>query len=329
MPAVVLITKRLDMTKLQEFKAIFSLKKKRLNPKEIIKDYGLILIGAFIMSIGYVVFVSPLKLAPGGVYGIAIILHHLFGFPIGFTGIALDIPLLLIGTLWLGPKFGLKTIVGIVSLSGFITFWENLYGYQPLIPDNLNPALPDPAANFIIALFGGVLIGVGLGLVFKTRATSGGTDIIATIISKYAKHISIGTILIMVDSVVVLIALFAFKDWTIPLYSWLVIYITGVVADKMIAGFSSAKVVLIISDYYPEIRLQIMDKLGRGGTFLKGEGMYNHSEKKVIYTTVSRKQLPQLIYIVHEIDPKAFISVLESSSTLGEGFDSLKEKALS
>ena len=308
------------MTRLQEFKKIFTLKDKNINPKEVLKDCGLIVLGTFIVAASLVIFISPLKLAPGGVYGIAIILHHLFEFPIGFSGIALDIPLLLIGILWLGPKFGLKTVTGIVSLSLWITLLENIYGYEPLIHDS--------SADFLMALCGGVFAGVGLGIVFKTRATSGGTDIIATIIAKYFRHVPLGTILIMVDSLIVLLALAIFQDWKVPLYSWLVIYVTGIVADKVVAGFSSAKVVLIISDRYDEIRSRIMNDLGRGGTFLKGEGMYHHSEKKIIYTTVSRKQLPQLLYFVHEIDPKAFISVLDSSSTLGEGFQSLKEKAL-
>ena len=311
----------LYMTSIQEFKDAFSLKGKKINVKELAKDYALILLGTFMMAVGLVIFISPLKLAPGGVYGIAIILHHLFNFPIGLTGIALDIPLLIIGILWLGPKFGLKTVVGIVSLSGFITLMEYLYGYAPLVDD--------PSAYFIVSLCGGVIIGVGLGLIFKTRATSGGTDIIATIISKYFRHLPLGTILIVVDSVIVLFALFIFKDWTIPLYSWTVIYVVGIVVDKVIAGFSSAKAVLIVSDYYAEIRNKIMQDLERGGTYLNGEGMYNHSEKKIIYVTVSRKQLPQLIYFVNEIDPKAFVSVLDAHTTLGEGFQSLREKALS
>ena len=292
-----------------------------------IKDYALILLGPLILAVGYVVFISPLKLAPGGVYGIAIILHHLFDFPIGLSGLSLDIPLLAIGTLWLGPKFGAKTVAGVLGLSGFITLVEALYGYQPLI---CMPGtdIPDPSANFIIALCGAVFIGIGLGLIFKTRATSGGTDIIAMIIGKYIKHIPIGTLLIAVDSIVVLLSLIAFDDWTIPLYSWLVIYITGQVVDKVIAGFSSGKAVLIISDNADEIKERILKDLNRGGTFLKGEGMYNHTEKKIIYTTIPRKQLPQLIFFVHEIDPNAFMSVLEASEILGEGFTSLREKAI-
>lgn len=301
---------------------------KNINWKEFFQTYALIVVGTFIMSIGYVIFVSPLKLAPGGVYGIAIILHHLFNFPIGLSGICLDIPLLIIGTLWLGPKFGAKTVVGVITLPTFISLWEKIYGYEPLISLPGQPMVPDPAANFIMALCGGVIIGVGLGLIFKTRATSGGTDIIAMILGKYLKHIPLGTLLIIVDSVVVLGALAAFKDWTIPLYSWLIIYVTGVVMDKVIAGFHSNKAVLIISDHYDEIRQHIFDELDRGGTFLNGEGMYNHNEKKIIFTSISRKQLPILIHFVHEIDPKAFLSILDVSETLGDGFSSLKEKAL-
>ena len=301
---------------------------KNVDWKEFLKTYSLIVLGTFIMSIGYVIFVSPLKLAPGGVYGIAIILHHVFNFPIGLSGICLDIPLLIIGTLWLGPKFGAKTIVGVITLPAFISLWEKIYGYAPLIALPGDPMTPDPAANFIVALCGGVIIGVGLGLIFKTRATSGGSDIIAMIIGKYLKHIPLGTLLIIVDSTIVLAALAAFKDWTIPLYSWLIIYVTGIVMDKVIAGFHSNKVVLIVSDHYEEIRQHIFDELDRGGTYIHGEGMYNNDEKKIIFTSISRKQLPILVHFVHAIDPKAFVSILDASETLGDGFTSLREKAL-
>ena len=291
----------------------------KVKVKELVRDYCLILLGTAIMAVGYVVFVSPLKLAPGGVYGIAIILHHLFNFPIGLSGLCLDLPLLLIGTLWLGPKFGAKTVASVLALPAFISVLEYFYGYEPLVSD--------PAATVILVLFGSVLIGFGLGIIFKTRATSGGTDIIAMIIAKYVKHVSVGKLVIIVDSTVVLLSLIAFNDWTIPLYSWLVIYIEGIVIDKVVAGGQSGKAVMIISDKPEEIKDCILQKLQRGGTFIKGEGMYNHSDKKIIYTTVSRKQLPQLIHYVHETDPAAFLSVLEASEVLGTGFASLKEKA--
>lgn len=308
---------------------IFKTINKKVNPKELIKEYSIILIGTFIMAVGLVVFISPLKLAPGGVYGIAIILHHLFKFPIGVTGIALDIPLLIIGTLILGPKFGFKTVIGIVSLSGFITLLEFFYGYDPLITVFSNGEyVADPAATLISALFGAVLIGLGLGLVFKSRATSGGTDIVAMVLKKYFRHIPLGTMIMIVDSIIVLAALAVFKDWSIPLYSWFVIYVSGFTIDKVISGFARRKAILIVSDHYDEIKKFIIHDLDRGGTFIHGEGMYNLAEKKIIYTTISSKELPSLLYHVHETDPKAFVSVLDATDVYGEGFNSLREKAL-
>ncbi len=299
--------------------------RKQINWKKKLTEYSLILIGTFIMAVGFIVFISPLKLAPGGVYGIAIILHHLFNFPIGLSGICLDLPLLLIGTLWLGGKFGFKTLVGIVSLSGFNTLMEFLYGYDPLITlPGTNIA--DPSATFILGLCGAVLLGIGLGFIFKSRATSGGTDIIAMIIGKYLKHIPIGTILICVDSVIVLGALAAFRDWTIPLYSWMIIYVTGIVIDKIIAGFTICKSVLIISDKHDEISDKLLNELHRGGTYLKGEGMYNHTDKKIIFTSITPKQLPILMDMVYDVDPEAFISVIDAAETIGRGFTPLQEK---
>ena len=296
--------------------------------KNLIKEYSIIVVGTFIMAVGIVVFITPLKLAPGGVYGVAIILHHLFKTPVGLVGICLDIPLLLLGVWILGAKFGAKTIVGIFSLAGFISLIEVVYGYAPLISLPGNPAIADPAANFIISLFGGVIIGIGLGLVFRTRATSGGTDIIAMIIGKFVKHIPLGTILAIVDSVIVILALVVFEDWTVPLYSWLVIYVTGFTIDKMISGFDRRKALFIISDHHLQIKDVIINEIQRGGTYFKGSGMYYESEKKIIFTTISKKELPSLLYRIHEIDPNAFISIMDVTEVLGEGFNSLREKAL-
>lgn len=288
--------------------------------KSLARDYAFILAGSFVMAIGYVIFVDPLKLVPGGVYGIAIVLHHTFNFPLGLSGLCLDLPLLLIGTLWLGPKFGAKTIAGVFGLSGFISLLEAFYDGQPLVAD--------PSATFLLTLVGAVIIGLGLGLIFKSRATSGGTDIISMIIGKYLKHIPIGRIIIIVDSTVTLLSLcIPDFDWTIPLYSWLVIYVEGIVIDMVIAGGRSGKAVLIISKTPEPIKDYILNDLQRGGTYLRGVGMYHNEEKNIIYTNVTRKQLPQLIHQVHEIDPKAFLSIVEASEVLGEGFTSLREKA--
>lgn len=293
-----------------------SISKKEINWKKLTVEYIMIITGSFIMAAGFVIFISPFRLAPGGVYGIAITLHYLTGaLPIGIFALCLDIPLFLIGTWILGPKFGTKTLVGIFSLSGFTTLLEKLYGYEPLVTDDY----------FLASVFGGVLIGIGLGIIFKSRATSGGTDIVAMIINKYNK-IPVGRLLIYVDTVVVFVGLVAFQDWRIPLYSWVTIFITGKIIDMIIEGIGSDKAVYIISDHYDEIRNKIIHEMNRGGTYLRGEGMYNGAEKKIIYTIVDRKELILLQKYVHEIDPKAFMTVVDSTETLGEGFRSLKEK---
>lgn len=289
---------------------------KEINWKKNLYEYSMILLGSFIMAAGFVIFISPFKLAPGGVYGIAITLHYLTdALPIGIFALCLDIPLFLIGTWILGPKFGAKTLVGIFSLSGFTTLLEKLYGYEPLVTNDY----------FLASVFGGVLLGVGLGIIFKSRATSGGTDIVAMIINKYNK-VPVGKLLIYVDTVVVFVGLVAFQDWRIPLYSWVTIFITGKIIDMMIAGVGSEKAVYIVSEHYDKIRDKIIHEMNRGGTYLNGEGMYNGAEKKIIYTIVDRKELILLQRYVHEIDPKAFMTVMDSTETLGEGFRSLKDK---
>lgn len=296
-------------------------KQKKINYKEEGKSYFLILIGTILMALGFVFFIAPFRLAPGGVYGIAITVHHftkgmfdLFpeGIPIGVMALMMDIPLCIIGIWILGPKFGVKTVFGFLSLAFFTDFITAISGGGALMPDD----------RFLSAVFGGVMLGLGLGLIFRTKATSGGTDIIAMIISKYTKH-PVGSTLIIVDSLVVFVGLVVFNDWTIPLYSLVVIYVTGNVIDMVIKGISTDKTVYIISDYHELIRDNIINTLERGGTYIHGEGMYNGKERKIIYTIVSRKELPQLIHFVKEVDPVAFLSVVDATETIGLGFKSI------
>jgi uncharacterized membrane-anchored protein YitT (DUF2179 family) len=279
------------------------------------RAYTLIVVGALIMAVAYVFFVSPYKFAPGGVYGIAIVLHHLFGFKIGLSGILMDIPLIITGFLILGPRFGAKTIVGMILLSGWITFFEYVRGYEPFVADQ----------PLLSAIYGGFLIGLGLGLVFKSKATSGGSDIIAMMIAKYT-HISLGQLMIYVDSVIVLLSWVAFQDPMIPLISWVIIFITGKVVDVVLEGMNYDKTLFIISDKHEEIRNKIINDLKRGGTFLQGKGMFNNSDKTLIFTVVTRRELTILQGFIHEIDPNAFLTVVNANEVLGDGFKSLREK---
>jgi uncharacterized membrane-anchored protein YitT (DUF2179 family) len=287
-------------------------------------SYSLIVIGSIILAAGFVFFISPYKIVPGGVYGIAIVIHYMTegifswapsGLPIGTMGLIMNIPLTIIGVKILGPRFGVKTVVGFVLTSIFMDLITYLYGEVPLVAGDA----------LLSSIFGGVLVGLGLGLIFKSKATSGGSDIVAMILAKYTK-MPLGQLMIYVDSAIVLIGLVVFADWKIPLYSWIVIYVTGKTIDVVLQGMSVDKTLFIISDKFVEIRDRIINDLNRGGTYIPGKGMYNGSDKTIIFTVVNRREMALLQEYIHEIDPTAFLTVLEANEILGEGFKSLKEK---
>lgn len=296
----------------------------KLFSKKWFISYSLIVIGSIILAAGFVFFISPYKIVPGGVYGIAIVIHYMTqgifswapsGLPIGLMGLIMNIPLTIIGIKILGPRFGVKTIVGFVLTSVFMDLITYFFGEAPLVEGDA----------LLSSIFGGVLVGLGLGLIFKSKATSGGSDIIAMIIAKYTK-MPLGQLMIYVDSAIVLIGLLVFEDWKIPLYSWIVIYVTGKTIDIVLQGMSVDKTLFIVSDKFVEIRDRIINDLHRGGTYIPGKGMYNGSDKTIIFTVVNRREMALLQEYIHEIDPRAFLTVLEANEILGEGFKSLKEK---
>jgi len=281
-------------------------------------SHCLIIIGSFILASGFVLFITPYKIIPGGVYGISIVLHYLFGTPVGLVALCFDIPLTIIGMKVLGPRFGYKTVLGFSLTAIFTDTLTYIWGFKPLVEGDA----------LLSSIFGGVMVGLGLGLIFRSKATSGGSDIIAMIIAKYTR-LPLGMLMIYVDSVIVLVGLAVFRDWKIPLYSWIVIFITGKVVDIVMTGLSSDKSIFIISEKHEEIRDKIINNLNRGGTYIEGKGMFNMAERKIIFTVVSRRELFLLEEYIHQIDPNAFLTVLDATEILGEGFKSLKEKVSS
>ncbi len=294
--------------------AFMLLKEKPFTRKWFV-SYSLIITGAFILAAGFVFFITPYKIVPGGVYGISIVLHYLFGTPVGMVALMFDIPLTLLGIRFLGPRFGVKTVVGFSLTAVFTDLLTWIWGFKPLVEGDA----------LLSSVFGGVIIGLGLGLIFKSRATSGGSDIVAAIIAKYTR-LPLGQLMILVDSTIVLFGLIVFQDWKIPLYSWIVIFITGKVIDAVLEGISYDKSLFIISDRHEEIREKIITNLNRGGTYIDGKGMYNMAERKIIFTVVSRRELSMLQEYIHQIDPQAFMTVIDASEILGEGFKSLRDK---
>lgn len=174
------------------------------------------------------------------------------------------------------------------------------------------------------AIFGGVLIGLGVGLFFKSKATTGGSDVISVIIGKYTT-IPLGQLMIIVDSVIVLIGFIAFQDWKIPLYSWIVIFIMGKVIDTVLEGISYDKSVYIISEKNEEIAEKIKVNINRDGTLILGKGIYEGNECTILMTVLNRRELTILIQHIKMIDPLAFVTVVGANKILGKGFKSLKD----
>lgn len=286
-------------------------------------NYFLIIMGSLILAAGFVFFITPYKIVPGGVFGIGIVVHYVTrgvfsfapeGLPVGLVGLLLNIPLTIIGIKILGPRFGVKTIIGLVLSSVFIDLLSSYWGAKPLVEDDA----------LLSSIFGGVLIGFGLGLIFRTKATSGGSDIVAMVMSKYTK-IPVGQTLIYVDSAIVLLGLVVFRDWSLPLYSWIVIFIAGKVIDATIHGLSYDNSVFIISEKHEEIREKILFVLNRGGTVIQGYGLYEEKERKIIFTNLNRRELALLREYIRDIDPGAFISIVNAYEVIGSGFKSLKD----
>lgn len=294
------------------------LSKEKLFSRAWFYNYGLIVAGSFILGLGFVLFINPYNIVPGGAYGVGIVVHHLVpAIPVGTFGLALNIPLIIIAVRVLGPRFGVKTIVGMTLTSVFMDLQTWVIGEQDPL------GLADEI--LLSCVFGGVAIGLGLGLIFKAKATSAGSDIVAMIMAKYTR-MPVGQLLIFVDSIIVLLGLIVFKDWKVPMYSWVVIFVTGKVIDGVLEGVNHDKSIFIISRKHIKIRDKIINDLNRGGTYLQGQGMFKNDDRPVIFTVVNRRELAILEDYIHDIDPEAFLTVSHANEILGNGFKSLKKK---
>lgn len=280
-----------------------------------IKAYAFILIGAIFIAAGYVFFITPHKIVPGGIYGISIVLHHSFNTPVGLMALAFNIPLTLIGIKVLGPRFGAKTVTGFFLTSGFMDGFTYLYGDFPLLKD-------DPLTS---ALYGGAIIGLGVGLFFKAKATCGGTDVMAMMAGKWT-HQPLGKLMMSIDALIVVIGTVVFADWKIPLYSLLAIFVMGKVIDMVLEGAQTDKVVLVVSDEYEKIATKITSDFRRGATLLNGQGMFAGKARNMLFVVLRRREIVLLKDFISKTDQKAFVVSLNASEILGKGFRSLRDK---
>ena len=305
--------------------------------KQEILSYACLMLGSLLFAVGDVMFVNPYHLAPGGVYGLANVFNALWGWKISVAGICMDIPLLIIGTIILGPKFGVKTVISVILIPVFTFILESTWGYAPVIHGGEVAAgtqsalyymakdgaqswfMPDMFLNTVVS---GLIYGAAIGIIFRAGATSGGSDIISMIIHKYTK-ISLGTLVLIVDSIISLTTLLAFDDLRLPIYSILLIFIESKVIDLIVEGVKSYKTAFIVTDKIDEVREFILKDLDRSGTCFAGQGLYQGAERKMIYVTLNRSDLVKLKSNLRFLDPNAFVNVIESSEIMGNGFKAL------
>ncbi|MBO4503330.1 MAG: YitT family protein [Bacteroidales bacterium] len=307
--------------------------------KDQVWAYFLLVLGSFLFAVGDVMFVNPYLLAPGGTYGLSNVLNTVWPWKISYYAICMDIPLLLIGTWILGPRFGVKTVVSTILIFFFTWLLETTWGYNPVIhegilngSEGIHGLVQIPHSEqffrpdyFLNTVVGGVIYGVAIGLIFKSGATSGGSDIISMILHKYTK-ISLGTLVLVVDSCITLTTLIAFKQIRLPIYSIILIAIESKIIDLIVDGLKSYKTAFIVTDKVSEVREYILHDLKRGGTIFAGTGLYQGVERQMIYVTLDRTDLVKLKSNLRRLDPASFVNVIESSEIMGLGFKALPEE---
>ena len=272
-------------------------------------------IGSTLFALGFALFLVPNNINTGGVSGLAMILRKLLGFgSVGALTMAINIPLFLLGGAKIGKQFFWGSLIGMVVSSVMI----DVFGYIPV----------SPSETMIGALYGGVLCGAGLGMVFVAGASTGGSDIMVRLLKKKYRNVPIGRISIMFDATVVLLTGLVFQDISKALYSGIVVFVCGQVIDAVVYRFDYSRVALIISKEHEAIVKAIDRKLERGATYLHGAGSYTKQDMEVVLTVVRKGQLAELKELVMDVDPNAFVIVQEAHQVLGDGFSDYSPDAL-
>lgn len=283
--------------------------------KTKLKEYFFITIGFIILAIAIKFFLAPNKIAAGGVTGIAIIINNFIPkLSVGILMFCMNIILFIIGFIVIGGKFGAKTLYAALGLSGLITVLDKLIPGNVAVTHDL----------LLATIFGTLISGIGMGLVFNQNSSTGGTDIIAKIISKFF-HFDIGKSLLIVDLIVTIAAAISFSP-ELGMYGLLAVILNGFMIDMVIEGLNSCKAVVVMSSKNESINKFIIEELDRGCTIFEGRGAYSGNSISVLYTVLDRKQFIKLKNYIKLIDKRAFISVSEAHEVLGEGFKDIIEE---
>ena len=268
-----------------------------------LRSYSLIIIGTLILGVSYNAFLLPAKLAAGGVVGISTILHELYGWTPSLVQISLNLPLFILGYFLLGKSFSVKTLIGTTLLPLFIA-----------LTSKLSAGVEDP---MLASIYGGILTGLGLGLVFRGNGSTGGTTIIGQLLKKYF-HFSSGFAQILIDATIVIWAMFVF-NLELALYAMIAIFITGKVIDLVQLRTSTSKLVLIVTDQEEAVKKLIHDEIDRGMTKLWSEGGYSKQQKALLFTVVEQAEAVYLKELLQQ-ETDSFVIFLNASDILGRGF---------
>lgn len=311
------------------------------------KEMLTIVAGCLIVSVGFVFFINPYNIVPGGVYGLGIVMHNIFpSVQVGTFGYMFDVPLLITAILIFGRQFGGRTLFAACMTPGLMNLLSSLAypsreALQSLDPSQLLGGVLDLSDHLMLTcILGGSMIGLGLGLVVRSNATTGGTDIVAMIMNRYL-HVKFSHGVLLADACVVLSGLVVIgfgigigpegdagdRGWLLSLYSLITIFIASRVVDYAIDGSSYDKLLFIISNNRSEqLRDYIINSMDRSATYLKASGMYSRDDKEMIFLVVSRREVAQVERKIKEIDPRAFVVVTNAYDTYGEGFKPFPDK---
>lgn len=282
---------------------------KKYNIKDKVIDYTMVFIGTAIYSIGVSIFIIPADIGIGGLTGIGAIVFKLTGFPVGTTTLLLNIPLIISGFLLLGRSFIIKSMFSVALFTLF----------SDVILVQVNFMLED---RLLCCIFGGILMGLGIGMLYARDSSSGGSDIANRMLLLKYPHMQIGKLVMITDGVIIGVATLVFGDIAAALYAIVVIFIQSRLIDYVVYGLEKGKMVMIITSDPKNIQKEITSKLKRGCTIINGKGGYSDDSRDVILCAVRRNEFYRLKNIVKNNDEYAFVIVTDASEVLGEGFES-------
>lgn len=284
------------------------LKKKRnkLRLKKYFFELLQIIIGTFFMAAAVSLFLLPNQLSSGGFTGIATILYYFLKLPMGFTILALNIPLFILAFIKKGKSFVLKGIIGTVFLSVFIDVLDR---YQALTSD-----------SFLACIYGGIIMGIGTSIILRANASTGGSDMLAYVIREYKPNYRTGNLIVIIDTIIIILNAVFFRKIEIGLYSAITIYLMGKVIDILFEGINFTKLIYIISDKYLTISDEIIKEIERGTTGIYAKGMYTNEEKMMLLCVASRNEAMRIKQISKKIDPRSFVIISNAREAYGLGF---------